>query len=96
MAKVVIVAKSRDRTKWEQGFRTHGDLIRSATCDSASYGIGGDHVVTCFAPADLAACLNVLNSPAAAAAMKFDGVLPDTVKMFVLDNELKASRRGCA
>jgi hypothetical protein len=89
--KVVVVAQVKDRVKWEEGFRTHGDLFRTQTVTRpVTFGIAeGDHVAVCLEPDDLATCLNILNSPATAEAMDFDGVLRDTVKMFVLDKELK-------
>ena len=31
MPKVVITAEVEDTAKWEQGFRSHGDLFRSQT-----------------------------------------------------------------
>ena len=31
MAKIIITAKVEDAAKWEEGFRTHGDLLRSMT-----------------------------------------------------------------
>ena len=91
MAKVVVTAQCKDPVKWEQGFRTHGDLFRSQTVTRPiSYGIGeGNQVAVCLEPDDLAACMKVLNSPATADAMDVDGILRDTVKIFVLDHELK-------
>ena len=90
MAKLVIVAQCKDPVKWEQGFRTHGDLIKSQTVTKpVSYGIEGNQVTVCFEPEDFAACMKVINSPATAQAMEFDGILRDTVKMYVLDRELK-------
>jgi len=90
MAKVIVVANIKDPVKWEQGFRTHGDLFRSQTVRKpVSYGIAdGSQVAVCFEPDDLSASMNVLNSPATAEAMDFDGVLRDTVKIFVLDKEV--------
>ncbi|MGC1381002.1 MAG: hypothetical protein WA814_08265 [Candidatus Baltobacteraceae bacterium] len=55
-----------------------------------SYGIGeGNHVAVCLEPDDLDVCMKVMASPATAEAMDSDGVLRDTVKMFVLDREVK-------
>jgi hypothetical protein len=89
--KVLVVAQCEDSVKWEQGFRTHADLFRSMTINtSMTYGISeGNHIAVCGEPSDLAAYMKVLESPATAAAMAFDGVLRDTVKVFVLDKELE-------
>ena len=55
-----------------------------------TYGISeGNHIAVCGEPSDLAAYMKVLESPATAEAMAFDGVLRDTVKVFVLDKELE-------
>jgi len=90
MTKIIIAGQCKDPKRWEEGFRTHGDLLRAQTTASASYGVDGDTVVVCFEPTDLAACMKVLDSPATAEAMEFDGILRDTVKRYVLDKELKA------
>ena len=90
MAKLVVIAQCKDPVKWEEGFRTHGDLFRSQTVSKlVSYGIDGNQVAVCLDPDDFAACMKAMNSPATAEAMDVDGVLRDTVKMFVLDRELK-------
>jgi len=43
--------------------------------------------VICFEPVDLDTFLEILESPATAEAMAFDGVNSDTVKIHVLDME---------
>ena len=91
MPKVLVVAQCEDSVKWEKGFRTHADLFRSMTITkSMTYGISeGNHIAVCGEPSDLAAYMKVLESPATAEAMAFDGILRDTVKVFVLDKELE-------
>ena len=79
----------RDLVKWEEGFRTHGDLFRSQTV-SGPVGIAtneGNEVAVCFDPANLDTFMEILNSPATADAMDVDGVNRDTVKVFVLVKE---------
>ena len=39
MAKVIVTAEVEDAAKWEEGFRTHGDLFRSQTTTKLDYGI---------------------------------------------------------
>lgn len=90
MAKIVVVARCKDQGKWEAGFKTHADLIRAySVAKPVSYGLGEEnHVVVCFEPSDLATAMNGMQSPATAAAMEFDGLVMDSVKIFVLDKEL--------
>jgi hypothetical protein len=88
--KVLVVAQCQDPVKWEQAFRTHADLFRSMTVQkSMTYGIDGNYVAVCGEPSDLAAYMRVLQSPATAEAMDFDGLLRNTVRVFVLDKELE-------
>jgi hypothetical protein len=91
LPKVLVVAQCQDSVKWEQGFRTHTDLFRSMTVTKfMSYGISdGNHIAVYGEPSDLAAYMKVLESPATAEAMASDGVLRDSVKVFVLDKEVE-------
>ncbi len=87
MAKVVVTAQVEDLVKWEEGFRTHGDLFRSQTVTRPINfaAIEGNEVAVCFEPDHLDTFLEILDSPATAEAMDFDGVKRETVKVFVLD-----------
>ena len=91
MPKVVITAQVEDLVKWEKGFRAHGNLFRSQTVtkpiDFAT--IAGNEVAVCAEPDDLATFMKIMDSPAVAEAMAFDGVKRETVKMFVLDKQFK-------
>jgi hypothetical protein len=91
MTKVVVTAQVQDAVKWETAFRTHGDLFKSQTITTPINfaAIDGNHVAVCLEPDDLDACLKILNSPATAEAMAFDGVKRETVRVFVLDKEFK-------
>jgi len=91
MAKIVVVAQVKDLAKWEEGFRTHGDLFRSQSITKPiTFGTTeGNAVAVCFEPDDMAASIQALASPATKEAMLFDGILLDTVKVFVLDQEFK-------
>ena len=91
MTKVVVTAQVQDAVKWEKGFRTHGDLFRSQTVTAPINfaTIDGNHVAVCLEPDNLDACLKILDSPATAEAMAFDGVKRETVRVFVLDKEFK-------
>ena len=92
MPKVIVTAQVEDSVKWEKGFRTHGDLFRNSYTVTAPVGFAineGNAIAVCFEPADLNKALEALNSPATVEAMTVDGVKRDTVKVFVLDKELR-------
>ena len=91
MPKVVITAQVEDSVKWENGFRTHGNLFKSQTVSKPINftTIEGNLVAICAEPDDLATFMKILDSPATAEAMAFDGVKKETVKVFVLEKEFK-------
>ena len=89
MTKVLVVAQVQDPVKWEAGFRTHGDLFRSMTARAVNFAIAGNEVAVCMEPENLATYQRVMESKATADAMAFDGVKRETVKMFVLDKDMK-------
>ena len=89
MAKVIVTAEVQDGAKWREGFRTHGDLFKEQTVTSIHYGVTDDNVVSIIAEVDdLDTYFRILESPATAEAMEFDGVKRDTVKVVVLDSVL--------
>ena len=72
MPKVVVTAQVEDSVKWEERFRTHGNLFRSQTV-TAPIDIGiaineGNEVAVCFEPEDLDTFLKGMDSPATAGA----------------------------
>lgn len=89
MPKVIVTAQVEDAANWEQGFRTHGDLFRSQTVNHAiHFAATGENEVAIYLEADdLDKYLEIMDSPATAEAMAFDGVKRETVKIFVLDKE---------
>ncbi len=88
MPRVIITAQVEDGAKWEEGFRTHGDLLRSMTSTVTHFSVSAENEVALYAePTDLAKYMEVLESPATADAMGIDGVIQDTVKVYVLDRE---------
>ena len=91
MTKVLVIAQVKDAAKWEASFRTHGELFRGYSVSKpVSYGMtGGNYVGTCFEAEDLAVFMKSMADPATAAAMEVDGILRETVKVIVLDKELK-------
>ncbi len=89
MTRILVTAEIEDAAKWEEGFKTHGDLFKSMTAKSTHYAVtDGNHVAVYTEVEDKAKCLEVLASDATAEAMSFDGIKRDTVKIFVLDNEV--------
>lgn len=89
MPRVIVIAEVEDAAKWEEGFRTHADLLRKQTCTAAHYTVTDDNrVVCCFEPTDLDKYLEVFGSPETAEAMSYDGVKRETALVFTLDKEL--------
>jgi hypothetical protein len=91
MTKVLIIAQVEDSAKWEAGFRSHVDLFRSMTLSKSIEFTTheSNEVAICGEPDNLDKYMEILNSPATAEAMAFDGVKRDTVKVFLLDKEVK-------
>ena len=89
MPRVIAIAEVEDGQKWEQGFRTHGELFKSQTVKSpVQFAVDGNRVAILFEPDDLDKFIEIRNSPATAEAMEFDGVKRETVQFFVLDKDL--------
>ncbi|MFC3881208.1 hypothetical protein ACFOSV_13525 [Algoriphagus namhaensis] len=88
MAKVIITAKVEDSKKWEEGFRTHGELFKRQTCASPVHiSINeGNEVALIFEPSNVETFFKILDTEGPA-AMSNDGVIRETVKIFVMDNE---------
>lgn len=90
MAKVIATIQVEDGSKFEQGFRTHGDLFRSQTISKPiCFSVNGNEVTILFEPDDLDTYLKILDSEETHKAMAFDGVKRETVKIAVLDKEFK-------
>jgi hypothetical protein len=88
--KVLVIAEVEDPEKWEEGFRTHGKLFKSMTVKKpVDFGISGNRAAVCCKPDDLEKFMEILDSPATAEAMEFDGVKRETVQVFILDKEFK-------
>ena len=88
MTKIVLTAMVDDAAKWEKRLRTHGELLKTATCKAVYYTVTKDNEVAMYAEAaDVAKYFEVIGSPAIAESMAYDGVKRETVKVFVLDKE---------
>ena len=90
MAKVIITAKVEDPVKWEEGFRSHGELFRRQTCvNPVHISINDENeVALIFEPENLATFMHILDTEGPD-AMANDGVLRETVKLFVVDKEFQ-------
>jgi uncharacterized protein (TIGR02246 family) len=87
-SRVVVTAEVQDSAKWEEGFRTHGELLKSMSQSVSYFAATDDNEIAVYSePADLEKYMEVLESPDTAEAMESDGVKQDTVKVYVLDKE---------
>lgn len=89
MPRVIVTAQVEDAAKWEEGFRTHGELFKTQTVNKPIHFTVTElnEVVALFEPDDLDKYMQILDSPATAEAMDFDGIKRDTVKIFELDRK---------
>jgi ketosteroid isomerase-like protein len=87
-SRVIVTAEVEDSAKWEEGFRTHGELLKSMSQSISYFAATDDNEIAVYSePADLEKYMEVLESPDTAEAMKSDGIKHDTVKVYVLNEE---------
>jgi hypothetical protein len=90
MPRVIFTAQVEDSAKWEKGYRTHGELLKSMTMPMAYFTTTKENEVAIYAePNDLDKFFEVFQSPATVEAMAYDGVKRETVKVYVLDKEFR-------
>jgi len=90
MPKVVLISQVQDPVKWEAGFRTHGDIFKTYSLRAPiTYSVTGNEVAVCMEPESLDTFRQDLQSQATQSAMAADGVKRESLKMFVLDKEMK-------
>jgi hypothetical protein len=92
MTKVILTAQVKDVDAWEKAFLTHGQMFKSqgVMTSPVLYAKGtNNEVVLCTEVPDASAYRQTLSSPETVAAMEQDGVKVGTVKLFVLDKDLK-------
>jgi len=54
MAKIVVTAQVKGPVKWEESFRTHGDLFkRQKLTKPIDFGVSANQVAVCFETDDL-------------------------------------------
>lgn len=90
MPRVIVTAQVQDGAKWEASFRTHGDIFRTYSLRGPiEYAITGNEAAVYFEVDDLNTFQRAVESQTTIAAMESDGVKRETVKIIVLDKELK-------
>ncbi len=92
MPKVVVIGQVEDTTKWEAGFRTHGDHFKNNMGVTGPIGYvinDGNEVAVCFEPADATKFMGAMDTPENIAAMEQDGIKRETVKVYVMDREFQ-------
>lgn len=90
MPRIIITAKVEDAKVWEKEFRTHGDLFKRQTCASpVEIAINeGNEVAVGFDVSDMEAYMKLLETEGPE-AMGNDGVIRESVKIFVMDKEFR-------
>jgi len=90
MPKVLVIAQVLDPVKWEKSFTTHGELFRSYSVSKpVQYGLSGNEAAVCFEADNLETFKKSMESKSTLEAMERDGVKRETVKVHVLDREMK-------
>jgi hypothetical protein len=90
MPKVITTAQVEDAARWKREFQTHADLFREYTATEIHYTANADNEVAIVMEVkDVDKYLKLMAAPETAAAMANDGVRRDTVKVFVLEDEIE-------
>lgn len=90
MPKVITTAQVQDAAKWKKEFQTHAKLFREYTATQIHYTADANNeVAIVMEVGDVDKYLNLMAAPETAAAMENDGVKRDTVKVFVLGDEIR-------
>lgn len=92
MTRIVITAKVLDTEKWEQNYRVHAPLLRElmGVTKPVQFSTDPETNEICLSaePDDLDHYLETAQSPEIAEAMEMNGVIRETVKLFILDKQL--------
>jgi hypothetical protein len=90
MSRAIITAQVESSANWENGFRSHAGLFNDYTATAIHYTATDDNeVAILWEVVNLDKFLEQLDAPETAAAMAQDGVIRETVKVYVLDKEFK-------
>ena len=92
MTRIVITAKVKDVVKWEEQYRAHAPMLRELMGVSRPVQFSTDaqtsEICLSAEPDDLEHYLAMAQSPEIAQDMEKNGVLRETVKLFILDKQL--------
>lgn len=90
MSRVIITAQVKDSANWENGFRSHAGLFNDYTATAIQFTATDDNeVAILWEVVNQDRFLELLDAPETAEAMAQDGVIGETVKVYVLDKEFK-------
>ena len=88
MSRIIITAQVEDSTNWENGFRSHVELFNDYTATAIHFAATDDNeVAILWEVVNQDKFLELLDAPETAEAMAQDGVIRETVKVYVLDKE---------
>ena len=88
MSRIIITAQVEDSANWENGFRSHVGLFNDYTATAVHFAATEDNeVAILWEVANQDKFIELLDAPETAEAMAQDGVIRETVKVYVLDKE---------
>ena len=88
MSRIIITAQVEDSANWENGFRSHVGLFNDYTATAIHFAATDDNeVAILWEVVNQDKFLELLDAPETAEAMAQDGVIRETVKVYVLDKE---------
>jgi len=90
MFRAIVTAQVEDSANWEIGFRSHAGIFNEYTATAIHFAATDDNeVAILWEVANLDKFLEQLGTPETAEAMAQDGVNHKSVKIYVLDKEIK-------
>ena len=92
MTRIVLTAKVKDAVQWEAGYREHAPMLREILGVTKTIHFTTDEETNeiCIQgePDDLEKYLEMVQTPEMAEAMEKNGVLRDTVKLYILNKQI--------
>jgi len=94
MTRIVFTAKVKDVVKWEEGYREHGPMLREklGVTKPIHFTTNAETNEICIQgePDNLERYLEIVQTPELAEAMEKNGVLRETVKLYILDKQISS------
>ena len=94
MSRIVITAKVKDAVKWEAGYREHAPMLKEklGVTQPIHFTTNTETNEICILgePDNLEKYLEVIQTPEMVEAMEKNGVLRDTVKLYILDKQIQS------